>query len=150
MTFAAACFICDRYVNGHGISLRLGYTAYSKTELPLKIGQLIGDNFMVVVSKDDELCVNCFNLINIADKLEEELLLVKKEISQFLGSKYELTVNEITLNNSIQGMFFRLITFSYFKNCITCFTYTIWLITLLFCFNFKYQAAFILINADHF
>ncbi|CAG2053156.1 unnamed protein product [Timema podura] len=84
------CFICDEPVEGEGVSLVVGNTPYSNTSFPAKIGQLMGDGFMVVVTKEDGLCRRCSALLNHLDKLEFDLAIVKKALTGYLKMKYQL------------------------------------------------------------
>ncbi|KAK7866287.1 hypothetical protein R5R35_007118 [Gryllus longicercus] len=84
------CFVCGEEIVGRGIPLLVGYTAHSKTGLPTKIGQLMGDGFMVVVNTEDMLCRRCTSLLNHLDKLEADLELVKSSLMNYLKIKYQL------------------------------------------------------------
>lgn len=84
------CFVCGGNVSGSGIYLSIGKTRYSNTTYPTKISQLIGDDFMVVVSKEDRVCQRCTTLIDRFDKLEMDLLEIKTLIAGFLSEKYSL------------------------------------------------------------
>lgn len=84
------CFVCDENIVGKGIPLLMSVTNYTKTELPTKIGQLMGDGFMVVVSVDDSVCKRCSSLLNHIDKLELDLDLVKAALTGYLNVKYQL------------------------------------------------------------
>lgn len=84
------CFVCGGSVSGAEIYLSVGKTRYSNTTFPTKISQLIGDDFMVVVSKEDKVCQRCTTLIDKLDKLEIDLLEIKTLITGFLSAKYSL------------------------------------------------------------
>lgn len=68
----------------------LGRTPYSNVGLPAKIGQLIGDSFMVVVGVSDTMCARCASLINHLDKLETDARTVKKTLMGYIAAKYQL------------------------------------------------------------
>lgn len=84
------CFVCDERVISSGVPLLQSTTQVSNTDLPTKIGQLMGEKFMVVVSADDVLCRKCHALVNHVDKLESDLLLVKRSLRNHLKKKYGL------------------------------------------------------------
>ncbi|KAJ9584525.1 hypothetical protein L9F63_021135 [Diploptera punctata] len=84
------CFICDEEIAGPGVPLLMSHTSYTKTGLPNKIGQLMGDGFMVVVSIEDMLCKRCGALLNHLDKLESDLDIVRRALTGYLKMKYGL------------------------------------------------------------
>ncbi|KAJ8877743.1 hypothetical protein PR048_022198 [Dryococelus australis] len=86
-----ACFVCDDVVGKDSVSLRFGLTTCSSTALPTKIGQLMGDNFMIVVTDVDVLCKRCSALLNHLDKLEQDMNVVKKALTGYLKKKYHLS-----------------------------------------------------------
>lgn len=89
-TSALRCFICDKKITGTRIPLVVGVTPYSKTDIPTKIGQLMGEGFMVVVSEDDNLCKRCTSLLDELDRLEVDLNLIKNALTNYLKVKYQL------------------------------------------------------------
>ncbi|KAK3927203.1 Zinc finger protein 675 [Frankliniella fusca] len=89
----SCCFICDRPVKKNGVQIVLGRTPYSNVGLPAKIGQLIGDKFMVVVGEADIMCARCSSLISHLDKLETDAQTVKQTLTSFIASKYQLNHN---------------------------------------------------------
>jgi hypothetical protein len=58
--------------------------------LPTKLGQLMGDRFMVIVTAEDVLCRRCASLIIRLDKLEVDTEIVKKALTGYLKMKYHL------------------------------------------------------------
>jgi hypothetical protein len=88
------CFICDNMVCDKGTPLLMGIAPYSKIALPTKIGQLMGDGFMVIVTAEDVLCHHCASLIIHLDKLEVDIEVVKKALTGYLEMKYHLYDNE--------------------------------------------------------
>ncbi|XP_069671391.1 zinc finger protein 665-like isoform X2 [Periplaneta americana] len=88
------CFICDNVVCDKGTPLLMSSAPYSKIALPTKIGQLMGDGFMVIVTSDDVLCSRCSALIVRLDKLEVDVSVVKKALTGYLKMKYNLYEEE--------------------------------------------------------
>ncbi|XP_063240013.1 uncharacterized protein LOC134540893 isoform X2 [Bacillus rossius redtenbacheri] len=86
-----SCFVCDEAAGRDGVSLRFGLTSCSSTALPTKIGQLMGDNFMIVVTDADVLCKRCSALLNHLDKLEQDMGVVRKALTGYLKKKYHLS-----------------------------------------------------------
>jgi hypothetical protein len=70
---ASQCFICDSMVCGRATPLLMGIAPYTKIALPTKIGQLMGDRCMVIVTAEDVLCHRCASLIIHLDKLEVDI-----------------------------------------------------------------------------
>lgn len=101
------CFVCNEVVPYKaGISLITGMTSYSNSKLPKKIVQLVGENFMVIVSISDMLCKRCYILFNKLDKLELEMQIVKKILLDYLNRKYQFIeeVDEDVAENSSAEM----------------------------------------------
>ncbi|PSN54481.1 hypothetical protein C0J52_05554 [Blattella germanica] len=84
------CFVCDGLVSGKGTSLLKGCAPYSKNSLTKKIGELMGERFMIIVSVDDVLCRRCSSLIIRLDKLEVDVQVVKNALTGYLKMKYNL------------------------------------------------------------
>ena len=89
-TSSSQCFICDSVVYGRATPLLMGIAPYSKIALPTKLGQLMGDRFMVIVTAEDVLCRRCASLIIRLDKLEVDTEIVKKALTGYLKMKYHL------------------------------------------------------------
>nr|CAD7447618.1 unnamed protein product [Timema bartmani] len=103
LSSAPHCFICDEEIVGRGVPLLLGHTPYSRTGLPTKIGQLMGEGFMVVVSLEDMLCKRCAVLLNHLDKLEADLTIVRNALLAYLTVKYRLNDSEEETEESQQN-----------------------------------------------
>ncbi|KAL5289478.1 hypothetical protein ACFFRR_009539 [Megaselia abdita] len=96
------CYICDTeegavsYVKFHDL-----VTNHSSVKFPNKIGQIIGSNFMVIVSVDDLICQRCVNLINNYDRFETEAEKYKSTLLTSLNKKYDLALEN---NSSTAGI----------------------------------------------
>lgn len=88
------CFVCNNKVVGERVSLATAVAPQSKIGLPEKISQLIGDDFVVVVTEQDVVCKRCVSLLVHIDKLENELSLVKKAVLTYIKHKYNLPLDE--------------------------------------------------------
>jgi hypothetical protein len=88
------CFVCDSVVCGRATPLLMGIAPYTKIALPTKIGQLMGDRCMVIVTAEDVLCHRCASLIIHLDKLEVDIGVVKKALIGYLKMKYNLCDDE--------------------------------------------------------
>lgn len=87
------CFVCDKDLSqssDRNALLLSNLTEYSRTGLPTKIGQLMGDGFMVVVTACDEACTRCYDLLNLLDKLEVDVDKVRRLLTSYLRKKYGL------------------------------------------------------------
>lgn len=91
---ALQCFVCDSVVCGRSTPLLMGTAPYSKIALPTKIGQLMGDSFMIIVTAEDVLCQRCSSLIVHLDKLEVDIETVKRALTGYLKMKYNLCDEE--------------------------------------------------------
>ncbi|XP_008481965.1 zinc finger protein 319 [Diaphorina citri] len=98
-----SCFICDEKVGNDKVHLATGIAPHSKLGLPAKISNLIGDDFVVVVTQSDHVCRRCSALINHMDKLETELSYVKKAITGYIRTKYNLPFDEESKNAVVNG-----------------------------------------------
>lgn len=92
------CFVCDVAVAGRFYTLATCRTQSTKIRLIEKLGQLVGERYMVVISEDDIICRGCANLINTLDRLETEMGSVRNVVLRFLEKKYALEEGEL-LNN---------------------------------------------------
>lgn len=90
---SSQCFVCDKDLSqskDRNALLLSNLTEYSRTGLPTKIGQLMGDGFMVVVTACDEACNRCYDLLNLLDKLEVDIDKVRRLLTSYLRKKYGL------------------------------------------------------------
>lgn len=92
------CFVCDIVVSGRYYALATCRTQSTKIRLIEKLGQLVGERYMVVISEDDIICRGCANLMNTLDRLETEMCSVRNVVLRFLEKKYALEEGEL-LNN---------------------------------------------------
>lgn len=98
---AGRCYICDTeegavsYVKFHDL-----VTNHSSVKFPNKIGQIIGSNFMVIVSVDDLICQRCVNLVNNYDRFETEAEKYKSNLLTSLNKKYDLALENFNLSAS--------------------------------------------------
>ncbi|KAJ9584517.1 hypothetical protein L9F63_021127 [Diploptera punctata] len=96
------CFVCDVTVTGRYYTLATCRTQSTKMRLIEKLGQLVGERYMVVISEDDIICRGCANLMNTLDRLETEMGSVRNVVLRFLEKKYSLEEGEL-LNNKTTG-----------------------------------------------
>lgn len=97
------CFVCNNKVVGERVSLATAVAPQSKIGLPEKISQLIGDDFVVVVTEQDVVCKRCVSLLVHIDKLENELSLVKKAVLTYIKHKYNLPLDENSIVPAKKG-----------------------------------------------
>lgn len=86
------CYVCDDNLGANQAQHQLTemQTTHTSTKFPNKIGQLVGDAFMVIVSVEDVVCSRCTNLINYLDRLENDVERVKTNLMNLLHKKYGL------------------------------------------------------------
>jgi hypothetical protein len=87
----SSCFVCDSKVAGDRVNLASSLSTHSKVTLPEKISQLIGDDYVVAVTEQDCVCKRCASLLNHMDKLENELMLVKRALMTNISQKYKIS-----------------------------------------------------------
>ncbi|XP_076625906.1 uncharacterized protein LOC143344103 [Colletes latitarsis] len=96
------CFVCDAKIQGRHYALATCRTQTSRSRVIEKLGELVGDRYMVVISEDDVICRSCANLINTLDRLEVETYSLRDNILRFLEHKYSLEEGELLGNNEKQ------------------------------------------------
>ncbi|XP_054278506.1 uncharacterized protein LOC128996962 isoform X2 [Macrosteles quadrilineatus] len=94
------CFVCDGTVVGRYYTLASCKTQVTKQKLVEKLGQLVGEQYMVVISEDDIICRSCTTMLNNLDRLEKEMSSARAVILRFLEKKYELEEGEL-LNSQV-------------------------------------------------
>lgn len=92
------CYVCDEHIGNNGTLVTEAFTSVTNTKIPTKIGRIVGDAFMVIISVDDVICKRCLTMFNHMDKLESDLDRVKANILTLINNKYginESNANEI-------------------------------------------------------
>lgn len=87
------CYICDEHIGTNGTLVTEAFTNVSNTKIPTKIGRIVGDAFMVIVSVDDVICKRCVTMFNQMDRLEQDLDRVKNNILNLINKKYGINDN---------------------------------------------------------
>lgn len=87
------CYICDEHIGNNGTLVTEAFTTVSNTKIPTKIGRIVGDAFMVIVSMDDVICKRCLTMFNQMDRLETDLDRVKSNILTLINKKYGINDN---------------------------------------------------------
>lgn len=96
------CYVCDDALGANQAQHQLTemQTTHTSTKFPNKIGQLVGDAFMVIVSVEDVVCPRCTNLINYLDRLENDVERVKTNLMNLLHKKYGLNDDSGVVTNT--------------------------------------------------
>ncbi|KYN03153.1 hypothetical protein ALC62_06020 [Cyphomyrmex costatus] len=89
------CFVCDADVKGRFYALATCRTQNSRTRVIEKLGELVGEGYMVVITEDDVICRSCGILVNTLDRLEIEMRKARNHILRFLEQKYSLNEGEL-------------------------------------------------------
>jgi len=84
------CFVCDTKLYGERTRVCSSITKHSKVTYPEKIVELLGDDFVVIVTPADHMCKRCNSSLTFIDKTENDLKLVKRAILSFIKKKYGL------------------------------------------------------------
>lgn len=94
------CYVCDEHIGNNGTLVTEAFTTASNTKIPTKIGRIVGDAFMVIVSVDDVICKRCLNMFNQMDRLETDLDRVKTSILTLINKKYGINDNGNAAGNA--------------------------------------------------
>jgi len=86
----AVCFICDVKLYGERTRVCSSITPHTNAPYPEKIGELVGEDFVIIVTPADHMCKKCTSLLNHMDKLENDLKLVKNAMLASVQKKYGL------------------------------------------------------------
>ncbi|XP_076288202.1 uncharacterized protein LOC143212848 isoform X2 [Lasioglossum baleicum] len=89
------CFVCDAVIQGRHYALATCRTQTSRSRVIEKLGELVGERYMVVISEDDVICRSCANRINTLDRLEVEMITLRDNVLRFLERKYSLEEGEL-------------------------------------------------------
>nr|XP_031839012.1 uncharacterized protein LOC116429810 isoform X2 [Nomia melanderi] len=89
------CFVCDATIQGRHYALATCRTQTSRSRIIEKLGELVGERYMVVISEDDVICRSCANRINMLDRLEVEMITLRDNVLRFLERKYSLEEGEL-------------------------------------------------------
>ncbi|KAF0767546.1 homeobox protein 12-like [Aphis craccivora] len=82
------CFLCDAKLYGERTRVCSSITPHSNIPYPEKIVELLGDEFVVIVTPADHMCKKCTSLLTHMDKLENDLKLVKNAMLSYIQKKY--------------------------------------------------------------
>lgn len=82
------CFICDEKLYGERTRVCSSITQHGNVPFPEKIAEIMGEDFLIVVTPADHLCKKCTSLLTHMDKLENELKAVKNTLLTCIQKKY--------------------------------------------------------------
>lgn len=86
----AVCFICNSKLFGERTRVCSSIAPHSNASYPDKICELVGEEFVVIVTPADHMCKRCTSLLIHMDKLENDLKLVKNAMLSYIQKKYGL------------------------------------------------------------
>lgn len=86
----ALCFMCDAKLHGERTRVCSSISPHSNSPYPEKIGEVLGEEFVIIVTPADHMCKKCTSLLNHVDKLENDLKLVKNALVTNVQKKYGL------------------------------------------------------------
>lgn len=88
-TMPVLCFICNIIILcGEGTRVCSSITPHSYVSYPEKIGELVGEEFVIIVTDADYMCMKCTSLLINMDKLGNKIKLAKNAMLTFLHNKY--------------------------------------------------------------
>lgn len=88
------CFLCDAKLIGEQTRVCSSVTPHSNSLFSYKIAELMGEEFVVIVTPDDHTCKKCTFLLIHMDKLENDLKLVKKVLLLCIQKKYGILASD--------------------------------------------------------
>jgi len=83
-----SCYVCDTKLFGERTRVCSSITPHSSIPYPEKIADLLGDDFVVIVTPADHMCKRCTSLLTHMDKLENDLKLVRNALVSYIQKKY--------------------------------------------------------------
>lgn len=86
------CYICDEPSGQNGVPLAEARTSVTSTDLPTKIGTVVGEGFWVIHIGGDMVCKRCVSMFNHMDRLEHDLDRVKTNILALINNKYGIDI----------------------------------------------------------
>lgn len=84
------CFVCGLLLTDEEQKIVDSKTSCTHSPLASKLGNLVGDQFYIIVSKFDEICSDCFLIINQVDEFEFNLNLARSRLLGLLKNNYNL------------------------------------------------------------
>jgi len=96
------CFVCNGLLDGVRIQISSGKTLHSNVPIAEKIAQLLGEEFVVIVSSNDYLCKQCTSVICCIDKLENDLKFVKNAMLSLIVRKYGILLPDDQAVQSVE------------------------------------------------
>lgn len=82
------CFVCDSKLFGERTRVCTSITPHSNVPYPEKIAELMGEEFVIIVTPSDQVCKHCTTLFTHMDKLEHDLRIVKNSMVAHIQKKY--------------------------------------------------------------
>ncbi|XP_014261761.1 zinc finger protein 2-like [Cimex lectularius] len=87
---AEYCFVCGNKLLGFSALMTATATSHLGVDIPVKIGQVVGNDFFIIVSNEDKICKHCLNLINELDEFENNVIIARKKVFNLLAKKYSI------------------------------------------------------------
>lgn len=84
------CFLCDEKLLGEKTRVSSSVTPHSNVPFPEKIAELLGEEFVVIVTPTEYMCKTCTSLLTHVDKLENDLSIVKTALKTYIQKKYKI------------------------------------------------------------
>ncbi|VVC34591.1 Zinc finger C2H2-type [Cinara cedri] len=93
------CFLCDAKLFGERTRVCSSITPYSNVPYPEKIVELLGEEFVVIVTTGDHMCKRCTSLLVHMDKLENDLKIVKNAMVSYIQKKHGILPPDQTVKS---------------------------------------------------
>lgn len=94
------CFICDETLQNERTRVCSSITPHTNTPYPEKIAGILGEEFVVIVTYKDQMCMKCSSLLKHLDKCDNEAKLIKNAMSSFIQKQYGM----LPLDQDVKGV----------------------------------------------
>lgn len=111
------CFLCNSKLFGERTRVCSSITPHSNIPYPEKIAELMGEEFVIIVTPADHLCKQCTLLFTHMDKLEQDLKLVKNSMVSYIQKKYGILPADQPIKTLEVNTFILFIIVHYYLLC---------------------------------
>lgn len=91
--------MCDAKLSGEHTRVCSSITPHTNVPYAEKIVELLGDEFVIIVTPADHMCKKCTSLLTHVDKLENDVKLVKNALLSYIQKKYGLLPPDQVVKN---------------------------------------------------
>lgn len=92
------CFICDSRLYQERIRVCSSVTPHTKVPCSEKIAEILGDEFVVIATSSDHICMKCSTKLASVDVLENDINIIKNTLVSLIEKKNGILSYEPALN----------------------------------------------------